>query len=96
LKDDNTIALVWSGTAGSAVDLSMFLPSGFTWFYSDALTIDSAGNVFGMAEGDINGDNVTFAVEWSPVPEPATASLLLIAATGVLMRRRHNSFTSPS
>jgi hypothetical protein len=66
-------ALLWSGTADSAVDLNLLLPTGF--ISSVAYNIDSQGDVFGSAE-DSHGN--THAVEWLPVPEPATWLLLAI------------------
>ena len=40
-------AVVWSGTAGSVVDLNQFLPAGFT--DAQAMAIDSNGNIVGYA-----------------------------------------------
>jgi hypothetical protein len=74
-------ALLWSGTADSAIDLHAFLPADFAW--SHAESIDPLGNVFGMA---IDATGVFHAVEWMPVPEPASAILLMLAlgtVTGV-------------
>jgi len=81
-------ALLWSGTAGSAVNLQTLLPATGTWFNSYAFWIDPAGNVYGTAQGMNAGADATFAVEWSPVPEPATGSMMLVVGAGVLMRRR--------
>jgi len=85
-------ALLWTGTADSAVYLQTLLPSAGTWTDSEAFTIDSTGNVYGLADGTFNGVSGEFAVEWSPVvPEPAIGSLLLIAVAGMLMWRRRKS-----
>jgi hypothetical protein len=83
-------ALVWSGTADSAVDLQPFLPATGTWSYSEADSINAAGNIFGYAIGTYNGATSTFAVEWSPIPEPATVSLVFVgfAATLLIRQRR--------
>ena len=62
-------AVVWTGTAASAVDLQAFLPSGFT--SSSAWGIDrQTGVVVGVAYNS----NVSQAVKWTPVavPEPST------------------------
>ncbi|HEX4054483.1 MAG TPA: PEP-CTERM sorting domain-containing protein [Tepidisphaeraceae bacterium] len=78
-------ALLWSGTAASAENLGSVLPSNNTWILSQALSFDAAGNIYGLAED--SRDN-QYAVVWSPVPEPATGSLLLMAGAGMVMRRR--------
>jgi hypothetical protein len=79
-------AMLWSGSAASAVKLQTLLPTG-AWTGSTAYSIDDAGNVFGVAAGTFNGVSGTYAVQWSPVPEPATASLLAIAAISMLRAR---------
>ncbi|MGD0770937.1 MAG: hypothetical protein ABSB42_22365 [Tepidisphaeraceae bacterium] len=87
---NNSHALLWSGSAGSAVDLQTLLPSSGSWTDSTAYTIDDAGDVFGTADGTYNGFTGTFAAEWSPVsvPEPASASLFVLASLGLLARQR--------
>jgi hypothetical protein len=57
-------ALLWSGTADSCVNLESLLPLTDTWQYSEADTIDAAGDAFGWA---VDSTNNFFAVEWSPV-----------------------------
>jgi hypothetical protein len=80
-------AYLWTGTAGSATDLQLLLPGNVE--SSRALSIDAAGNIFGLA-GDTSGH--VHAVEWSPVPEPSTF-VLFIAGLGMLglirARRTH-------
>jgi hypothetical protein len=83
-------ALVWSGIANSAVDLSTFLPTNlYPWTDSIANTIDSAGNIYGTAKLNQDGGEL-YAVEWSPVPEPTSGCLMLLAV-GLLLKR----MTSP-
>src|SRR5262249_28910531 len=74
-------ALAWSGTADSVVDLQELLPPGYT--FSRAYSIDQSGNIFGIATA-VDG---THAVEWVPVPEPASFVLLWIGAAGLLCWR---------
>jgi len=76
-------ALLWSGTADSAVDLNDLLPSDLT--DSAAFSIDAAGNVSGVgldAAGNVH------AVEWVPTPEPSSGLLLISGAVLALRRRR--------
>jgi hypothetical protein len=86
----NPHALFWTGTAASAVDLQTLLPSTGTWTSSEAFTIDASGNIYGFATGTFDDTTGNFAVEWSPVPEPASLSLLMVFGTGALMRRRRS------
>ena len=81
-------ALVWSGSADSAVDLQATLPSGGTWSSSLAGAIDSEGNIYGIATGTYNGITGNFAVEWSPIPEPASLAMYSVACVSLLIRRR--------
>lgn len=81
------VALAWFGTAASAVDLQSLLPAAGTWTDSSAMTIDSAGNIYGVADGTFGGETGEFAVEWSSVPEPGTRALMGLAG-GMLLRRR--------
>jgi len=50
-------AIVWTGSAQTAVDLNQFLPAGFT--DAQAMAIDSAGNIVGYANNH--------AFMWVPV-----------------------------
>ena len=67
-------AIVWSGTADSAVDLQLFLPSGFA--SSHGGTIDSQGNIFGIATAF---SGVVHAIEWVPQTVPEPSGIILIA-----------------
>ena len=68
-------AVLWTGSAASAIDLAALLP--FTATSSFAYTIDAQGNAWGTAT-DATG--VIHAVEWSPVPEPASVALATAGA----------------
>jgi hypothetical protein len=75
-------AMLWMGTPSSALDLNVFLPSGYIG--SRAYGVDAEGNVVGEAS---NG-NGSQAVMWI-VPEPGVFGLLgIVAARGLLRRRR--------
>jgi hypothetical protein len=81
-------AFLWQGTAASAVDLQALLAGMPQMFVSsEAHGIDASGRIVGFAN-DVN--NVSYAVEWSPVPEPGTAGLgvLAFALTTLLKTRR--------
>jgi hypothetical protein len=90
---NQTHAYLWSGSAASAVDLQALLPASGQWSNSDAYYVDPAGNIFGRASGTYNNVTGVFAVEWTPpsVPEPASASLTLLGAGGLLVRRRRRA-----
>jgi hypothetical protein len=83
---DNWHAILWNGTAASAVNLESLLPGSWTDSFADS--IDPAGNVFGYAYGTYNGNQGTFAVEWTAVPEPSSLTILM-AFAGVILRRKH-------
>ena len=78
-------AILWSGSATSAIDLQQFLPSNF--IYSEANAIDSQGNIVGNA---LDNTRRTHAILWQPVPEPATFVMLGIGALslGFFWRRK--------
>ena len=80
-------ALVWTGTAASAVDLDAFLPPAGSWEYALAYSIDSSGNIYGEAGGRYDGMTGDFAVEWSPIPEPTSLLLTIITSSCLFARR---------
>jgi PEP-CTERM motif len=84
LSNNLAQAMLWSGTANSAVDLESLLPGAIQ---AQALTIDGQGNIFGVA----SYSGGSYAVEWSPVPEPSTIVLSVLGAVGFAasaLRRR--------
>jgi hypothetical protein len=85
--DSQDMAIVWTGAADSAENLQPFLPADGSWTYSDAKSIDSSGNIFGVANGTYDGVTGNFVVEWSPVPEPTPLALSMFATMGLLRRR---------
>jgi hypothetical protein len=80
-------ALLWTGTADSAVDLNLLLPAGF--LSSSANSIDSHGNIFGVAT-DSNFN--LHAVEWIQVPEPSTHLILFAGILAIGCRGRREIF----
>ena len=76
-------ALLWNGTAASAVDLHDLLPSGFSG--SRAYSIDDTGAIWGLATS--SSDGLTHVVKWTAVPEPS--ALLTTAALCCLAVGRH-------
>lgn len=85
---DTEQALLWNGSAASVVNLQSVLPTSDTWAWSYPLSIDSSGNVFGYA---VDSSDNYFAVEWSDVPEPASAGLMAMVFVGGLATRRRTS-----
>ena len=77
-------ALVWNGTAASAVNLT---PPGYR--DAAAYSVDPNGNVFGLAT-DASGTD--YAIEWA-VPEPSSFVLLVVGAAITFSRRRRITFS---
>ncbi len=88
-------ALLWTGTAASVISLNDLLPSSGTWIGSTAFSVDSSGDAFGVAQGTFNGATGYFAVEWTPIPEPTTAVILLSAAAAISQRRQPRKARHP-
>jgi hypothetical protein len=89
IADGTFHALLWTGSADSAIDLNDLLPQTGTWLGSTATSIDPDGNVYGSADGTYDGIAGTFLVEWSPIPEPASISLLTSPCIAMIRRRHH-------
>lgn len=62
----NGHAVVWSGSSASAIDLHTFMPSKSAFVRSYANSIDSAGDIFGIAIGGPSSGLPPYAVEWLP------------------------------
>lgn len=76
-------ALLWQGSAASVVDLHSLLTGlGPSFVSSYAHDIDAGGVIVGSAVALVGSNYVSYAVKWSPVPEPAAATLFLM---GLLM-----------
>ncbi|MFZ4576185.1 MAG: hypothetical protein ACOYN0_17510, partial [Phycisphaerales bacterium] len=78
---------IWSGTAASWEDLSLALPTGFTWSYvqgifDDGTTIYVAGSGFNIGTGREE------ALLWTrPIPTPGASLVMGLGA--LLAARRH-------
>jgi len=76
-------AVVWSGTAESAINLQQFLPPQFV--ASSAVGVDDNGDVFGSAQTE---QGYFHTVEWIPAPEPGCLPVLLICILTQCRRRK--------
>jgi hypothetical protein len=87
-------ALLWQGSAESVIDLHEFLTGlGPTFTHSEALGIAANGDIVGTASFEIDAEYdepyvVTYAIQWTPVPEPSALTLLVCALTALLNRQR--------
>ena len=90
---DGDHAMLWSGSAASAIDLHFLLPNGYA--SSRAYAIDDAGHVFGAAFHA--GDDKWHAIKWVSVPEPGSMAVILSSGLGLLAGRPPRlPFTNPS
>jgi hypothetical protein len=82
-------ALLWNGTAASVVDLHSYVVEqlGPDFNYSAAYGIADNGTIVGHANG--------FAVLWTPIPEPSSLALLMLAVPALLRRRRTRQYYIP-
>jgi hypothetical protein len=88
----NQEAMLWSGSSASAVNLQALLPASGLWDDSWAYTVDSSGDIFGVAGGTYDNIGTLFGVEWTPVPEPLAGSMMVIVGAGIMMRRRRRIY----
>jgi hypothetical protein len=85
-SSDFSHALVWSGTAESTIDLHTSLPPvEFGAGTSRAMSIDSQGNIFGIAQDKLARFH---AVMWVAIPEPATMVLAIGVMAMLAMKRK--------
>jgi hypothetical protein len=73
-------AIVWNGSATNF----FYLPSGGFYEYW-ANGIDDYGNIVG---GATDGMNHTYAILWQPVPEPASATIMILGAVLIATKRK--------
>ncbi len=79
-------AVRWSGSAESVFDLHQFLPTELLPGISRANFIDESGVIVGEAENALRTRR--FAVMWTPVPEPATLSIIAFGLLALTLRKR--------
>ena len=85
-RGDHDHAYVWSGSAASAVDLHAFLatlPIEFRDSYAE--DIDANGTIVGHT---LDFNSAQYAVIWTPLPEPATLSLILCGVALIPFSRK--------
>ena len=83
--EGTTHAIVWNGTAESAIDLHQYLNlPGIS--QSGATSIAANGDIVGWASGP--SGNYTYAVLWRLVPEPSTGTLVCCGLLAAACFRR--------
>jgi len=70
---------------GVMSDLNTFLPDDFGWVLTYASAINESGQI---AVNGRNAEGITHAFLLTPVPEPATLSLLLLGGLAAVRKRR--------
>lgn len=84
----NAHAGIWSGTAGSFMDLGTSLGAAFGDSYAQSIWTDGSTTlVAGMAYPI--GVGFTRAILWTIVPEPSSLSLAVVSLAGLGILRRH-------
>jgi len=79
-------ALLWRGSAESATDLHQYLqPLGLDFYQSYAVGVSEDGTVVGYAYTLDSVPN-SFAILWTPIPEPSTI-LLVLSGLPLIVRR---------
>jgi hypothetical protein len=79
--DNQNHAFLWQGTAASGVDLHGLLTGLPLMFVSsEAHGIDANGVIVGFAS---TSNLVTYAVKWTPVPEPTSLTLIVMGLMAI-------------
>jgi probable HAF family extracellular repeat protein len=80
-------ATIWSNAAGwyAPTDLNTLIPATSGWDLVSAQGMNDLGQIVGY--GTLNGSSFDHAFLLTPVPEPATLSLLALGALAILHRR---------
>lgn len=73
INRDQYQALMWTGSAASAFDLSTVLPTYVNFNFAQAYSVNGAGDIYGLAQ-DSAGNY--YAIEWSPAaPLPGDTNM---------------------
>ncbi len=79
--------LIWDSINGTR-DLADLIPPGLDWQFEFAFAINDAGDIVGV--GTLNGEIRGFLL--TPIPEPQTAMLVVLAFLSIVIVHRKNTF----
>ncbi|HEX5242154.1 MAG TPA: hypothetical protein VFW23_02745 [Tepidisphaeraceae bacterium] len=89
--DSNILAHAFIYTNGTMQDLNLLIDPNSGWQLGFAYGINDAGQITGY--GQLDGENHAFLL--TPTPEPGACAVALVAALGLLRRRRDSNKILP-